>query len=181
MSHTHRRGELSEEKVGLVLHELAEDSNTLLQHGINRILSIKHALPNSDLDQRHADFLVVVQTPELAKVPIPIQVKSSERSRRKFETRMDMIGLPHIRSVAVTANEELEAIREKVIQCLRSAIALFKRGFGNLFRTFNQYTHERDICARCNSHRPMSSKRLRALKAAHPLDYHFIHPCRMAH
>ena len=138
MSRTYRLGDSSEYKVELALLELAEDGSVLLEKGL-RILSFEHAKPNSKLDLRYTDFLVLVETDEQELVPVPIQVKSSERKRRDFEVRMDMAKTPNIRSVAVHLGEDVTKVKEKVIQCLKTAVDFFKHGSSYLFDEFWQF------------------------------------------
>lgn len=143
MSKSHRKGELSETRVGEALDVIKEDDEILDELGISRILRIRHATPNSDLDQRHTDFLVLIELKgkgeDLQKVPIPIQVKSSERKRREFERWMTQQGMPHIRSVSVRVKEKSEHILDKVVQCLRTAIEMFRNGSRRLFEGFNRF------------------------------------------
>lgn len=163
MSRTnHHRGELSEYRVGVALEEIQKDEELLQGLGIRRIDRIKHAAQNSDLDKRHVDFLVRIELTDLAEkdkvfrlakdvqnavvetrpatiIPVPIQVKSHERKRREFERWMDLEKTPHIRSLSVGVREKCEHIKEKVVQCLRTAIRMFREGMREAFATFNQF------------------------------------------
>jgi len=126
---------------------MIKEGNDLLEYGL-KILHIKHGLPGSDLQLRHADFLVWVERiTNRQRLPIPIQVKSSERYRRIFEREIDKAGLPHIGTVVVRSGEAekedgLERIKKQVIQCIKTAVDLFNRATTSIFDSFRHFSDD---------------------------------------
>jgi hypothetical protein len=139
MSNSFRKGVTSERKVGEALVALQGEDLLREQHGI-RILHIKHGRPHSDLQRRHVDYLVMIEmVKDSEQFPVPIQVKSSERYRREFEWRMDKAGLNHLGCVAVRFGDDIDKVKAKIIQCLKTAVDMFNQGLGKLFNGFRGF------------------------------------------
>lgn len=144
MSHTYRYGETSTVLVGTVLDELVHNPALVRSERIGkRILHVTQAEPSSRLDKKGATFLVVVETENNQRVPVPVMVRRSGRRRRRHEEDT-LRTLPHIRNLPTKKNEDEGRIKEKVIQLLRSAVNLFKKGYRWLFSNYETFFRERD-------------------------------------
>jgi hypothetical protein len=91
------------------------------------IKRFRHAERNSPLDRRHTDFLITLE----GGTNVPLQVKSSEWGRKKFERfcRRWNIFIP---AIVVHFNEALESIIMQIVEKISLARDFFQR-------TMNQF------------------------------------------
>lgn len=113
------RGIASEAMVEQALETIKNKSKKGLK---SRIVSFIHARRHSALDRRHIDFIVKLETGD----EIPLQVKSSERGRRRF-VRKNTGHRCFIPALAVKTGEALASIINKVIGCITLAFNKLKR------------------------------------------------------
>ncbi len=114
----------------MVEQALVTIQNTRRNHDVG-IASYVHASRHSDLDRNHIDFQVNLLSGER----VPIQVKSSDRGKRRFERKLRKSGM-FIPVVVVHAGDSLQLIVRQVIECIRLAINYLKR-------KINWHTHIR--------------------------------------
>jgi hypothetical protein len=77
---------------------------------------------HSRLDRNHVDFLVSLE----GGIEVPLQVKSSERKRKKFEKFCKSLGLS-ISVIVVHIGESLESVIEQVVEKIKLALNSVQR------------------------------------------------------
>jgi len=119
MDHNVRRsrGEISE-----LIVEQALETIRRAKYDIPPIEEIIHSYPNSGLDRRGIDFLVRFEDGKT----IPLQVKSSTRGRRKFESHCRLKGIS-IPVVIAAPGEQLALIINRVIKAIKLVFSIAKR------------------------------------------------------
>jgi len=117
------RGIASEAMVEQALQTIDKKS---LKGLISRVVGFIHATRHSELDKQHIDFLIMLEN----GYEIPLQVKSSDRGRRKFE-RKSTTYRRFIPVVVVKLGEAIESIINKVTECIRLAANKLRRDFDN--------------------------------------------------
>lgn len=128
------RGAASEAAVEQALNILKENKEKPKYcSSIPKIADFVHAPRHSRLDRKKIDFLIILADGK----EVPIQVKSSERGRRKFERRNKFLGIS-VSVVVVHAGEELSSLIRKIINCIKIA-------FNKVKRTVNQKVHRRRL------------------------------------
>ena len=118
MSNRKFRGIDSEAMVERALETLKKRKDP----AIPPIRKIVHAGQNSNLDRQGIDFLVELE----GGVKIPLQVKSSTRGRRKFESRCRRIGIS-IPVVVASLSDALGIIINRVVASIRLVLNSLQR------------------------------------------------------
>lgn len=104
----HARGKRSEALVEQALCQIVESGATLVKRFI-------HSAQNSLLDRHDKDFVLDTGTDK-----IPLQVKSSERGRRKFENRHRRYG-EQISVIVVRNDDTPETLISRIMAIIRRA------------------------------------------------------------
>lgn len=171
---------------GSILDELAENGGVLQRAGIGKIIKCVQAQPNSKLDKKHVNFLVVIQTmdEEPKLVPVPVRLVRAGRMQREFEEAANRRKLPHVRSIPVRKRENPDSLRHKIIQCLRAGVQLFRNGLRWIFENYKAFYQESGEIADEESEsqpRHVSSKTVRRRRMEEWSGCHRFNPAWAVH
>ncbi|MEK7609499.1 MAG: hypothetical protein AAB470_00045 [Patescibacteria group bacterium] len=117
----------------MVENALQQVQNKPNDDSIPKIKEFVHAKKNSALDRQHIDFLVKLEN----GLDVPLQVKSSERRRRRFE-RFNAKHRRFIPVIVVKIGEALESVINKVVACIKLALNTIRR-------VVNQKIHQKKV------------------------------------
>jgi hypothetical protein len=142
------RGIASEAMVEQALQAIQNKSKKGLRA---RIIGFIHARRHSELYRQHVDFLVTLEGGH----EIPLQVKSSDRARRKFERRRVAYGR-FIPVIVVRLGEAIESVINKVTDCIKLAFNKMQRETNRLIQVerirSTQPRKRKPWCVRFHAH-----------------------------